>query len=227
MITLAFETCYGACSAAIGEADNVSARVIASRLERMATGHAERLPLLIEAVASEAGITLRQLQRIAVTIGPGSFTGIRVGVAMARGLALATGAEVVATTSLALISTGAGLAGADHAVAMPGPKGLVAVELFGSTPTPPRLLEPVELAAALPAACRYICGAGSRTAAVELAKIGRCIEARDVVDEPSASTLLRLAGTLSPVSDALLPLYLKEADAKPQIDRALPRVPST
>jgi len=70
----------------------------------MTRGHAEALVPLIAAVMSEARVEFSELDRIAVTVGPGSFTGLRVGVAAARGIALATGKPAIGLTTLAALA---------------------------------------------------------------------------------------------------------------------------
>ena len=72
--------------------------------EPRATGHAERLFPMIAEVMDGAGLAFSAIDRIAVTLGPGTFTGVRVGIAAARALALATGKPVVAMTSLAVMA---------------------------------------------------------------------------------------------------------------------------
>jgi len=104
MNVLAFDTCFGACSAAIQFAGGGSVARQAVRFEVMTKGHAERLLPFIDEVMREVGASYADLDRLAVTIGPGSFTGTRVGIAAARGLALATGLPVYGTTSLATIA---------------------------------------------------------------------------------------------------------------------------
>jgi tRNA threonylcarbamoyladenosine biosynthesis protein TsaB len=93
---LAFDTASQACSAAalVGE------QVVAHRFELITRGHAERLMPMIEAVMAEAGLDYRDLDGIAVTVGPGSFTGVRTGLAAARGLALAAGLRLVGISTL-------------------------------------------------------------------------------------------------------------------------------
>ena len=91
MIILALDTCLSACSVAVLDGE----RVLARRVEPMLRGHQERLaPLTAEAMA-EAGLAFDQLQRVGVTVGPGSFTGLRVGLAFAKGLGAALGIPVV------------------------------------------------------------------------------------------------------------------------------------
>src|SRR3954453_13483883 len=91
---------------ATGIYDAGASQMLAMRSETIGKGHAEVLPGMIEAVVGEAGVPLGALDRIAVTIGPGSFTGIRVGVAMARGLALSLGIPAVGVTTLAVVAEG-------------------------------------------------------------------------------------------------------------------------
>jgi len=68
--------------------------------------HAEEIPLLISQVAEQESVKVSEIERLVVDIGPGRFTGLRVGVAIAKGLALATGAEVVGLTSLEILAAG-------------------------------------------------------------------------------------------------------------------------
>ena len=91
MIVLALDTCLNACSAAVLDGD----KVLAWRSEVMARGHQERLAPLVRDVMGEAGLPFGRLQRIAATVGPGSFTGLRVGVAFAKGLASALSVPAV------------------------------------------------------------------------------------------------------------------------------------
>jgi tRNA threonylcarbamoyladenosine biosynthesis protein TsaB len=96
MIVLSLDTCLGACSAAVVK-DGES---LASMFEPMTRGHQERLATMVEAVMAQAGLPFTALDRIAVTVGPGSFTGLRVGLAFAKGLGLALGKPVVGVGSL-------------------------------------------------------------------------------------------------------------------------------
>ena len=96
---LAFDTAMAACSAALY--DGTHRRVLASRFERMDRGHAETLAPMIKEAMEEAGLVFSGLERIGVTLGPGTFTGIRTGIAMARGLALALDLPVVGVDTLA------------------------------------------------------------------------------------------------------------------------------
>lgn len=78
--------------------------VVASKSETLGKGHAERLIPMIDEVLKDAGLTLKDMARIGVTTGPGSFTGIRVGVAAARGFALSLGIPAVGVTTLQVVA---------------------------------------------------------------------------------------------------------------------------
>jgi tRNA threonylcarbamoyladenosine biosynthesis protein TsaB len=91
MIILALDTCLSACCVAVLDGDRVRAR----QVEPMLRGHQERLAPLTAEVMAQAGLSFDKLQRVGVTVGPGSFTGLRVGLAFAKGLGAALGIPVV------------------------------------------------------------------------------------------------------------------------------------
>ena len=96
MRILGFDTATSACSAALWR----SGTVVARRFEPMARGQSERLMPMIREVLDEAGTGFADLDLLAVTRGPGAFTGLRIGLAAARGLALATGLPCLGVTTL-------------------------------------------------------------------------------------------------------------------------------
>src|ERR1700720_1685793 len=98
MLILAIDTALDACAA--GGLDSVAGRLIAQESQPMKRGHAEALMPLIARVIEQSGIAFAALDRIAVTTGPGSFTGLRVGLSAARGIALAANKPVVGLTTL-------------------------------------------------------------------------------------------------------------------------------
>ena len=98
MLILAIDTALDACAAAVLDID--AGRLIARESQAMKRGHAEALMPLIARVIKEAAIAFAALDRIAVTTGPGSFTGLRVGLSAARGIALAADRPVVGVTTL-------------------------------------------------------------------------------------------------------------------------------
>jgi tRNA threonylcarbamoyladenosine biosynthesis protein TsaB len=98
MLILAIDTALDACAAAVLDTD--AAKIIAQESEAMKRGHAEALMPLIARVMKASGVAFTSLDRIAVTTGPGSFTGLRVGLSAARGIALAAAKPVVGLTTL-------------------------------------------------------------------------------------------------------------------------------
>src|SRR6476661_4799128 len=98
MLILAIDTALDACAAGVLDTD--AGRLIAQESQPMKRGHAEALMPLIARVIQQSGIAFAALDRIAVTTGPGSFTGLRVGLSAARGIALAANKPVVGVTTL-------------------------------------------------------------------------------------------------------------------------------
>lgn len=98
MNILAIDTANSRCSAAVARGDDQG--VVFRRSEEISRGHAERLMDMIGEVLAEAGLAMTDLDRIAVTVGPGSFTGLRVGLSVARGLGLVLGVPVVGVSTL-------------------------------------------------------------------------------------------------------------------------------
>src|SRR5258708_32205616 len=98
MQLIASDPAVDACAAAVRDID--TGRLIAKESQAMKRGHAEALMPLISRVIRAAGIAFAALDRIAVPTGPGSFTGLRVGLSAARGIALAADKPVVGVTTL-------------------------------------------------------------------------------------------------------------------------------
>jgi tRNA threonylcarbamoyladenosine biosynthesis protein TsaB len=230
MHILAFDTCFDGCSACVAELRGGAVLVRGSTFERFETGHAERLIPMIGDVMREAQTSFEQIDKIAVTTGPGTFTGTRIGIAAARALALAMGAKTVGVSSLAVMAEAArGEVGAGTlAVAVDARRGEVYVQLFGAgrgadAVTLPQVL-PLDVAAKI-GGDGPITFVGSGAAAV--AEIAMR-DSRDAIATlgdlvPDAVALAHLAAPL-PGSDApLSPLYLRPPDAKPQEGKAVAR----
>ena len=101
-IILAFDTSAAHCAAALLQGD----RLLATRLEAMSKGQVERLIPLVQEVLDEAAIILPEVSAIGVGIGPGNFTGIRISVSAARGLALALKIPAIGVSSLEALAFG-------------------------------------------------------------------------------------------------------------------------
>jgi len=173
--------------------------------------HALRLLPLVEEVLVAAGAGWEQIERIAVGVGPGSFTGLRLGIATARGLAQARDIPVVGVSSLAALADGgdAALAVID---ARRGEVFAAAPGVFG-----PAAWDPEELAARIQPGWLTI-GDGAVRFREPLERAGAVIPADDSpLHRVSALSVCRLGAKVEPADrDALLPDYRREPDAKPQ-----------
>lgn len=144
MKVLALDTCLNACSVAVWE----DGQTAAAASEPMARGHQERLAPLVGELMDQAGWVFADLDRIAVTVGPGSFTGLRVGLAFAKGLALALGKPCFGVGTLEALAMSRGAAGL-VAACIDAHRGQVYLQVFsdGHAVMAPDVL-PVELATA-------------------------------------------------------------------------------
>src|SRR6478672_9714993 len=106
MKILALDTSMGACGTAVLLGHGAPCRIVL-REERMARGHAEALMPMVAEAMKEAGIDFAKLDLVAATLGPGSFTGVRIAIAAARGFALVTGTKLWGTDSLTVMARSA------------------------------------------------------------------------------------------------------------------------
>ncbi|UUR08208.1 tRNA (adenosine(37)-N6)-threonylcarbamoyltransferase complex dimerization subunit type 1 TsaB [Sphingomonas glaciei] len=198
---LALDTATPACTAALFDADGT---LLAQADEVMSRGHAERLMPLLDRLLDG-----RRADSILVGCGPGSFTGLRVGIAAAHGLSIGWDAPLAGMSTLALIA--AGLPGdGPVAVALTGGHGELFVQQFDRDPLRPVApivsLSPAAAAAAIDAPLV----AGSGAAALVAARgHGEAVEAL-----PSAANALRLPASLRTLSAR--PVYARAPDAKPK-----------
>lgn len=196
---LAIDTSTAACSAALFDG---TGKCLVRRDELIGRGHAERLvPMIGELMAGRAA------SHILVGVGPGSFTGIRVGIAAAHGLAIGWSCTVAGMSSLALLAAGAGAATGPIAAAIDGGHGELFVQQFESgltKPSPLLNLPPAEAADRIGAE-RVIGPAAARL--VEARGWGEAI-----AGWPSAANAMRLPDALRSL-DAR-PLYARAPDAR-------------
>lgn len=137
-LILGFDTSGPYCAVALLRGDHL----LADRFEAMAKGQAERLMPLIEQVFAEAGLAPRDLDAIGVGVGPGNFTGIRIAVSAARGLALALGIPAIGVTAFDMHRT-VSVPKGRLLVCLPAPRDQVYVQAFvNDLPEgPPHLLD--------------------------------------------------------------------------------------
>jgi tRNA threonylcarbamoyladenosine biosynthesis protein TsaB len=225
MLVLAIDTALEACSAAVLESD--SDAILARESLPMARGQAEALMPLVARVMDESGATFAALDRVAVTVGPGSFTGLRVGIAAARGIALASGKLAVGVSTLAVFAA-PHLAADDSAsvvAAIDARHDHVYLQVFGPGGTvlvEPRIA-PVSEAVSAAAGAKCITG----TAVELIAAAGpENLRAPAIVDAraaPDIDWVARLGAAAAGDQGAPRPLYLRAPDAQPRDAARLPR----
>jgi tRNA threonylcarbamoyl adenosine modification protein YeaZ len=226
MRVLAIDTALNACSAAVLDVDRGG--ITASETIPMTRGHAEALMPLIARVMDLAGTEFAKLDRIAVTTGPGSFTGLRVGISAARGIALAANKPAIGLSTLAGFATPLIAEDDTSAVvaAIDARHGHVYLQIFGTggrTIVAPRiapLREAVRAAVASPA---RIVGSGAKLLAAEWPKgtlPPLLVEQRD---SPDIGWIARLGAAAAEGHGPPRPLYLRAPDAQPQDAASLPR----
>lgn len=218
MRVLAIDTALESCSAAV--LDTTRQLILASEQLPMVRGHAEAIMPLIARVMDRAQLDFKDLDRIAVTTGPGSFTGLRVGIAAARGIALASGKPAVGLSTLAAYA--APFIAADKAqpvvAAIDARHEQVYLQVFGPggrtlvTPRISSLRDAIRVAAS---GRPRIVGTGAHM----LAAVWPAGEAPASVDDrraPEIDWVARLGAAASETGTPPKPLYLRAPDAQPQ-----------
>jgi tRNA threonylcarbamoyladenosine biosynthesis protein TsaB len=232
MILLAIEAAGDSCSVALWDCSDIHDGLLTWRGLEPARGQAERLIGLVEAVLGEAGLRYDALGALAVNRGPGSFTGLRSGVAAARGLALAAGLGVVAVTSLEALACGlrSGMPG-DVLAALDARRGEVYAQRFTPDLVPlpgpagqPRAMPPREAAAGIAGPVRLVGSGAGQIQAVLPAGVASLLEpVRLDARLVARCAARRLAAGERPVAGfEVRPLYLRPADARPPAPLVVP-----
>ncbi|WP_185984004.1 tRNA (adenosine(37)-N6)-threonylcarbamoyltransferase complex dimerization subunit type 1 TsaB [Aureimonas mangrovi] len=220
-LCLAIDTAGARCSAAV--LDMGAKAVLAEAEPEIGRGHAEKLMEVVADVLKAADASYADLSRVAVTLGPGSFTGIRVGVATARGLALALNVPALGVSTLEALAEPF-LDGSGSVLAVQDAKrGEVYVALYapdGALLAGPAAIAPDDLPvfAGEAAAPLRLVGSGAGIAAERLPDA-------EIADDTGAVAIAAVAriGARRMPGEAVRPLYLRGADAKPQTAPSLRR----
>jgi tRNA threonylcarbamoyladenosine biosynthesis protein TsaB len=221
MKVLALDAATGACSAALW----ADGRVIGHRFAVMARGQAEALMPMVDAVLLEAGVGFADIDRFGVTVGPGAFTGLRIGLAAARGMALAAGRPLIGISTFEAVAHGLHddeKAGRSVVVAIESRRADLYVQSFDPALVP--LTAPaavVPAAVAIPAGPVLVAGDGAARLHPVLAGRADTLFA-DGPGFPDAATVARLVAGRDPDPDAppSAPLYLRPPDVTLPGERA-------
>ena len=223
MRILAFDTALDACSVAVCETD----RVIAHRHEVLSRGHAERLLPMIELALADAAMQFQDIDLIAVTVGPGTFTGIRIGLSAARGIALTTGVRVAGVTTLAAIAEGARDSSAeaeDTAIAVlhDARRAELFCQIFlsdtVSPPRPPELIALTDAISMIPAGPAMVVGSGVRHVEEQILQYRPDVRFSSAPTNPDAISVARIGARQERLGIVGIfppePLYLRAPDAR-------------
>lgn len=213
MRVLAFDTSLGGGSVALVAGGVCLARADESQPRALV----ERLLPMIEQVLAEAGVRYADLDLIATTVGPGTFAGLRIGVAVARGLGVATGVKVAGVTSLEALAQGAAgmAAGGTVVAAIDGRRGQLYLQSFRSGAVPEAISGPAavdleRLAEHLPRGPGVVVGSGAAIAASAAPGLDM-LAGYELID---ALHVAAIAASRPPPSAPPRPLYLRAPDAK-------------
>lgn len=217
---LAMDAAGAACSVALWS----RGAVLAQRFEAMTRGQSERLAPMIHAVMSDSGLAYRDLDAIAVTRGPGGFTGVRIGLATARGLALACARPLIGISNFLAVAAAipeAERRGRIIAVLLDAKRAEVYAQAFTAgldALAAPRAVLSRDLDAYLPSGPLTLAGDGVDQVRDTLAAAGRDLVIASSSGLTEAAQVAALAATRplpAPGAPAVQPLYLRKPDATP------------
>lgn len=223
MKVLAIDTALNATSVCLLDAGGDAP--LAEEALVMERGHAEALLPMIERVMASDEHGFEGLERVAVTVGPGSFTGLRVGIAAARAIGLACGIPVVGVSTLAalaaplILEQRPGIVG----VAIDARHGCVYFAAFGPdgrAMLEPRIVPAREAARSLGAGPARLAGSGAEILAMEAASAGLEVDVAEDSSVPDILFVARLGLLADPLASPARPLYLKEPDVTLRAARA-------
>jgi tRNA threonylcarbamoyladenosine biosynthesis protein TsaB len=221
MLILAIDTALDACAAAV--LDTGTSKVIAMESQAMKRGHAEALMPLIARVMKETGIPFAALDRVAVTSGPGSFTGLRVGLSAARGIGLAAGKPVVGLTTLSAYAAPIVSEGAEQPVisaidARHDHVYLQVVSGNGSSLVRPKVASMEEALAASRFGAPHLVGNAAKILAERWPSDAPPPFKVDAQPAPDIIWVAWLGAAVNPDTAPAKPYYLRAPDAKPSQD---------
>jgi len=221
MLILAIDTALDACAAAV--LDTVAGKLIARESLAMKRGHAEALMPLIARVIEASGIAFASLDRIAVTTGPGSFTGLRVGLSAARGIALAANKPAVGLTTLTAFAAPVVSETGEHPIisAIDARHDHVYFQVVsgnGISLVRPRVAPIEEALEASRFGAPYLVGNAARILADRWPAHAPPPFKVDAQPAPDIAWVAWLGAAVSPDTALARPYYLRAPDAKPQKD---------
>jgi tRNA threonylcarbamoyladenosine biosynthesis protein TsaB len=219
MIVLGLDAAGAGCGVAVRR----DGRLLAARTEPMAQGHAVRLVPLVLEVLAEAGIAPDAIDLFGVTTGPGSFTGLRVGLATVGGLALGTGRKIVGIPSFDAVLADLGPVAEGHIlVALDGRRSEPFARLFDAAGRPlgePLCLPAADLVEQVPGGPLTLAGDGAHLVLPALSGRAGVRHAGPAAIDPATVARLAEARADEARDGPPPPIYVRPPDAVPLADR--------
>jgi tRNA threonylcarbamoyl adenosine modification protein YeaZ len=227
MRVLAIDTALGQCAAAV--IDAAADEPVAVEAMAMERGHAEALLPLLDRVMSRIDGGFASLDRVAVTIGPGSFTGLRVGISAARAVALATGVPAVGVTTLSalmapLIQDGPARLTVAAIDARGGRVFAQGIGPSGRLVISPAVMTVRDVVRSLGSGSVTLVGSGAAAVAQEARAVGIDSVLPENARLPDIAWVARIGMAADPAEALPKPLYLASPDARPQDGARLARL---
>jgi tRNA threonylcarbamoyl adenosine modification protein YeaZ len=227
MRVLAIDTSAAAASVAIYDA--AQRATLFAESQEMAHGQAEALAPMVARALAELDGGVQTIARVSVCVGPGSFTGIRIGLALARAFALGLGRPVVGVSTLIAFATPLLLELKPGVIvsAIDAKHGQIYLQLFEASGRPifaPRVAKLREAARWIGRGPAFLAGSGAKILAEEAIRAGVDVDASAAADYPDIVAVAQLGAVLDPETAPARPLYIKPPDAHPTEGYAVARV---
>lgn len=222
---LIIDTALDTCQAALGGMDGT---ILTEKHMSMHRGHAEHIIPMIETLLADNDSDYTHIHMIAVTVGPGSFTGLRTGIAAARGLSIALNIPAIGITTLEAHAIDLAYHHSDSyiAIALDARHGNVFGQIFtsnGKAIDEPRVDTLPVFTAALPQHNILLAGSAAQYVAEIASPLGKDTTIAHQNAAPNLRGILKAALTKSQDNTSLTPLYLRPPNAKSQINKSVAR----
>ena len=217
MFVLGMDSATAACSAAVVKDGNV----LAQEFTEMARGHAEALVPIIKRVLEAARCSVGELDLIAATVGPGAYTGVRIGLSTAQTMSLAATVPLLGVTTLEAVARAAQDGSGNELLVLMDTKRAdfyaQAFDRWGMALGEPAALTAAELLVAFPSSDLRLAGDAAERAAVVFREVGRAVELLDAPGMPDSAWVARIGSERATKArvGAATPLYLRPPDVGP------------
>jgi len=211
MIVLATDTCFARCAACLYDSSKL--RVLSSEDHEMERGHAEALAPMVQRLLTKTNMLASQIDRIAVTTGPGSFTGLRIGLSFARALGSALSIPVLGLDTLKAVRLGVGKNQSALIAHKAGQSGCFYVS-DSHISANIEILKLEDLRPFLYPKHQLVLGSGAPDIESHFKDLE--LKCESTLDLPNLAKLAQFAAEQVPPDGLPAPIYVREPDAKPQ-----------